>query len=203
MIDLYYAATPNGRKVKLFLEEAGIQYKIVPVDLAQREQFKPEFLAISPNNKIPAIVDDQPVGGGSPLSLFESGAILLYLAEKTGSFLPKKPRDREAALEWLFWQVSELGPMVGQANYFNNRAPEKLPHAIERYGKEIERLYNVLNKRLENRAFLADEYSIADIACYPFIAIHASYGQNLENFPGIKRWFNTISERPAVKRAYS
>ncbi len=202
MIDLYYAATPNGLKVKLLLEEVGVPYKIIPINLQKGEQFNPEFLAISPNNKIPAIVDHHPSDGGAPLSLFESGAILLYMAEKERRFLPAKPREMGPVFEWLFWQVSELGPMSGQLNYFNTRAPEKVPFAIERYKKEVERLYAVLERRLSAAEFLAGEYSIADIACYPWIALHASSGQDLNAFPNIKRWFGRISEREAVKRVY-
>ncbi|HUB92328.1 MAG TPA: glutathione S-transferase N-terminal domain-containing protein [Candidatus Saccharimonadales bacterium] len=203
MIDLYYAATPNGQKIKLFLEEAGLDYRIMPINLGKGDQFKPEFLKVSPNNKIPAIVDHEPTDGGEPISIFESGAILLYLAEKTGKFLPKGFREREEAMQWLFWQVAGLGPMAGQAGHFNTYATEKVPYAIERYKKEVTRLYGVMDRRLAGRKFLAGEYSIADIACYPWIVPHASHGQNLEDFPNLKRWFKEIASRPAVKRTYS
>ncbi len=199
MIDLYYAPTPNGLKIRLFLEEAGLAYRIVPVNLGKGEQFSPEFLSISPNNKIPAIVDHEPKDGRNPIQIFESGAILLYLAEKTGSFMPKEFRPREDALQWLFWQVGGLGPMAGQANHFNKYATEKVPYAIKRYTAEVLRLYGVLEKRLEGRKFIADEYSIADMACYPWIA---SYGQDLGSFPNIARWLKAIASRPAVKKAY-
>ncbi len=199
MIDLYFAPTPNGLKIRIFLEEAGLAYKTVPVNLGKGDQFKPDFLAISPNNKIPAITDHEPEDGGNPIHVFESGAILLYLAEKTGRFMPKGFRAREEALQWLFWQVGGLGPMAGQANHFNKYATEKVPYAIERYAKEVIRLYGVLEKRLEGRKFIAGEYSIADMACYPWIA---SYGQPLENFPNLARWKTEIASRPAVKKAY-
>ncbi len=202
MIDLYFAATPNGLKIKLFLEEAGIEYNTIPVNLGNGDQFKPEFLAISPNNKIPAIVDHDPRDGGSPISIFESGAILLYLAEKTGAFLPNELRAREEALQWLFWQVGGLGPMAGQVSHFSTYATEKMPYAIDRYRKEVNRLYGVINNRLEDRRFLAGEYSIADMACYPWIVPYASHGQSLEDFANLKRWFNAIAARPAVQKAY-
>ncbi|HJU71603.1 MAG TPA: glutathione binding-like protein [Paucimonas sp.] len=203
MIDLYFSPTPNGLKMKLFMEETGIAHRIIPIALSKGEQFAPEFLAISPNNKIPAIVDRAPAGGGAPISLFESGAILLYLAEKTGQLLPVDLRGRAEVLQWLFWQVGGLGPMAGQIGHFNVYAPEKVPYAIERYTKETGRLYGVLDKRLAEREFIAGAYSIADIASYPWIVPHRAHGQNLDDFPHLKRWFETIAARPATLRAYA
>jgi GST-like protein len=202
VIDLYFWATPNGLKVKLFLEEAGLPYRTVPVNIGKGEQFKPEFLAISPNNKIPAIVDHEPAGGGAPISLFESGAILLYLAEKTGRFIPADLRGRVEVLQWLLWQVAGLGPMAGQTGHFKVYAPEKVPYAIERYTKEVNRLYGVLNKRLADREFVAGAYSIADIACYPWIVPHKAHGQNLDDFSHLQRWFETVRARPATIKSY-
>jgi GST-like protein len=203
MIDLYYWTTPNGHKITLFLEEAGLPYAIHPVNLGRGHQFKPEFLAISPNNRIPAIVDQDLGDGGAPVPVFESGAILLYLAEKTGKFLPKDLRGRIAALEWLFWQVGGLGPMAGQNHHFKQYAPEKLSYAIERYVNETNRLYAVLNKRLSDRAFVAGEYSIADMASYPWIVPYENQGQKLTDFPHLERWFEAINARPATQRAYA
>ena len=202
MIDLYYWTTPNGHKITMFLEETGLPYKIVPVNISKGDQFKPEFLAISPNNRIPAIVDHTPKDGGKPISVFESGAILLYLAEKTGLFLYNDFRRKIEVIQWLFWQVGGLGPMAGQNHHFKQYAPEKLPYAIDRYVKETNRLYGVLNKRLADRAFVAGEYSIADMAAYPCIVPWKRQGQNLDNFPHLKRWFETIRARPATVRAY-
>ena len=202
MIDVYYWGTPNGLKIKLFLEEAGLPYRIIPVDIGKGEQFQPEFLKISPNNRIPAIVDTEPKGGGAPLSLFESGAILLYLAEKTGRFLPVDLRGRAKVLEWLFWQVGGLGPMSGQNGHFSAYAPEKIPYAIERYVKETNRLYGVLDRQLAGRDYIAGDYSIADMACYPWIVPYERYGQNLDDFPHLKRWFVALRERPATLRTY-
>ena len=204
MIDLHYWTTPNGHKVSLFLEEAGLPYKIFPVNIGQNDQFKPEFLKIAPNNRIPAIVDHQPADGGAPLSLFESGAILLYLAEKTGKFIPQDLRGRQVALQWLFWQMGGLGPIAGQNHHFNRFAKEKIPYAIKRYVDETARLYGVLNKQLDGRDFVAgSEYSIADMAIYPWIVSHTFQEQNLDDFPHIKRWFETIAKRPATQRAYA
>jgi GST-like protein len=203
MIDLYYWTTPNGHKITLFLEEVGIPYTIHPVNLSRGDQFKPEFLAISPNNRIPAIVDNDPGDGGVPVSVFESGAILVYLAEKTGRFLAPDLRGRMAALEWLFWQVSGLGPMAGQNHHFKQYAREKLAYAIERYVNETNRLYGVLNKRLADRAFVAGDYSIADMAAYPWIVPHEAQGQKLDDFLHLKRWFEAIKARPATLRAYA
>jgi GST-like protein len=202
MIELYYWPTPNGHKITMFLEEAGLDYQIVPVNIGTGDQFKPDFLKIAPNNRMPAIVDHAPRDGGAPISVFESGAILLYLAEKTGRFLSADARRRVATTEWLFWQMGGLGPMAGQNHHFSGYAPEKIPYAIERYVKETNRLYGVLNRRLEGRAFLADEYSIADMASYPWIAPYERQGQKLEDFPNLKRWFEAIAARPATIRAY-
>jgi len=204
MIDLYYWTTPNGHKISLFLEEAGLPYTVHAVNIGQGDQFKPEFLKISPNNRIPAIVDNEPVDGGAPLSVFESGAILLYLAEKTGQFLPKDLRGRQLALQWLFWQMGGLGPMAGQNHHFSQFAPEKIPYAIKRYVDETARLYGVLDKQLADKEFVAgSEYSIADMAIYPWIVSHQWQSQNLDDFPNVQRWFNRIKERPATVKAYA
>jgi GSH-dependent disulfide-bond oxidoreductase len=203
MIDLYFAATPNGLKARLFLEEAQLPYRLMPVSLSQGEQFKPAFLAISPNNKIPAIVDHEPTGGGAPITMFESGAIMLYLAEKTGRLIPADVRGRAEVLQWLFWQMAGLGPMAGQIGHFNVYAPEKVPYAIDRYTRETSRLYGVLNQRLEGRNFIAGDCSIADIACYPWIVPHQAHGQNLDDFPHLKRWFESMAVRPATLRTYA
>jgi GST-like protein len=204
MIELYYWGTPNGHKITLLLEEAGVPYEIRPVDITAGDQFKPEFLAISPNNRIPAIVDTQPADGGEPIPVFESGAILQYLATKTGKFLPDDPRTRTAVLEWLYWQVGGLGPMAGQNHHFGTYAPEKIPYAIDRYVRETARLYGVLDKRLDGREFIAGSaYTIADMACYPWIVPHERQGQNLADFPNLKRWFDAIAARPATIRAYA
>jgi GST-like protein len=204
MIDLYYAPTPNGQKLRLFLEEAGLAYRIVPVRLSAGEQHGATFRAISPNGKIPAIVDRAPADGGAPLPVFESGAILLYLAEKTGALLPHASRARGEALQWLFWQMAGLGPMAGQAGYFRVFAPEPVPHAIERYTRELTRLYGVLDRQLTGRDWIAgDDCSIADIACYPWIVPHRAHGQALEYFPQLARWFARMAARPATQRAYA
>jgi GST-like protein len=202
MIDLYFAATPNGLKARLFLEEAQLPYRVLPVSLGKGEQFKPEFLAISPNNKIPAIVDHEPAGGGAPISLFESGAIMLYLAEKTGKLIPQDAHGRAEVLQWLFWQMAGLGPMAGQIGHFNVYAPEKVPYAIDRYTRETSRLYGVLDRQLADRPFIAGEFSIADIACYPWIVPYEAHGQNLAEFPHLKRWFESMAARPATVRTY-
>ncbi|NHQ81430.1 thiol:disulfide oxidoreductase [Chromobacterium vaccinii] len=204
MIDLYYWTTPNGHKITIFLEEAGLPYRIEPVNISAGDQFKPDFLRIAPNNRIPAIVDHAPQGGGEPISLFESGAILLYLANKTGRFIPQDLRGRNEALQWLFWQMGGLGPMAGQNHHFTQYAPEKLPYAIDRYVRETARLYRVLDTHLsDGRDFIAGEYSIADMASYPWIVPHQRQQQNLDDFPSLKRWFDRIAERPAVQRAYA
>lgn len=203
MIDLYYWGTPNGHKISVFLEEAGVPYKLHPINIMKNEQFAPSFLAISPNNRIPAIVDQKPLDGGAPQSVFESGAILWYLADKFKRFLPEAPREKIVVSEWLFWQVGGLGPMLGQNHHFSQFAPEKVPYAIDRYVKETARLYGVLNKQLEGRDFIAGAYSIADMACYPWIVPHEKQGQKLDDFPNVKRWFTAISQRPAVIKAYA
>ncbi|MEI2581405.1 glutathione binding-like protein [Scytonema sp. PRP1] len=202
MISLYYWTTPNGHKITIFLEEVGLPYTIVPINIGVGDQFKPEFLKISPNNRIPAIVDHEPAGGGEPISVFESGAILLYLAEKTGKLIPSDLHQRVEVLQWLFWQMGGLGPMAGQNHHFSNYAPEKIEYAINRYVNETGRLYAVLDKRLSDREFVAGNYSIADIAAYPWIVPYESQSQKLEDFPNLKRWFETIKARPATIRAY-
>lgn len=204
MIDLHYWPTPNGHKITLFLEESGLDYRVHPVDITRGDQFQPAFLAISPNNRMPAIVDRAPADGAGPLSVFESGAILTYLADKTGRFIPAAPRDRLVVNEWLFWQVGGLGPMAGQNHHFSRYAPEKIPYAIERYVKETARLYGVLDRRLAGRAFIAgDDYTIADMACYPWIVPHAMQQQNLADFANLQRWYEAIAARPATARAYA
>lgn len=203
MIDLYYWPTPNGHKITLFLEETRLPYKLIGVNIGTGEQFKPDFLKISPNNRMPAIVDHAPAGGGKPISVFESGAILLYLAGKTGKFIPRDLRGQVEVLQWLMWQMGGLGPMLGQNHHFANYAPEKIPYAIERYVKETSRLYGVLNRRLADRAFVAGKsYSIADMACYPWL-IPDRQGQNMDDFPHLARWYAAIKARPATVRAYA
>ncbi|OKH33244.1 thiol:disulfide oxidoreductase [[Phormidium ambiguum] IAM M-71] len=202
MIELYYWTTPNGHKITLFLEEVGLPYNLIPINIGAGDQFKPEFLKISPNNRIPAIVDRQPADGGEAISVFESGAILLYLAEKTGKLIPADLRDRVEVLQWLFWQMGGLGPMAGQNHHFSQYAPEKIPYAINRYVNETGRLYAVLDKRLSDREFVAGEYSIADIAIYPWIVPYERQSQKLEDFPNLQRWFEAIQSRPATIRAY-
>lgn len=200
MIDLHYWPTPNGRKVTIMLEEVGLPYRIVPVNIGRGEQFSPEFLAISPNNRMPAIVDHDPEGGGAPINVFESGAILVYLAEKTGRFLPKDARGRAETMQWLFWQMAGLGPMAGQAHHFRIYSPEKIEYAIDRYTREVGRLYGVMDKRLADREYLAGDYSIADMASWPWVVPWKAQGQNLDDFPHLKRWFDAIQARPAVER---
>lgn len=202
MIDLYYWTTPNGHKITIFLEETSLKYTLKPVNIGAGEQFAPEFLAIAPNNRIPAIVDQRPDDGGEPLAIFESGAILEYLSEKTGKLIPGGLRERWDAIQWLHWQMGGLGPMLGQNHHFRKYAPETLPYAVERYTKEAERLYGVLDERLEDRPYIAGEYSIADIACYPWIVPYERQGMDLDSFPHVKAWFYLMHERPAVKRAY-
>lgn len=203
MIDLHYWTTPNGHKITLILEETGLEYRVHPVNIGRGDQFKPEFLAISPNNRIPAIVDRAPADGGEAISVFESGAILLYLADKTGRFIPQNIRGRTQAIEWLNWQIGGLGPMLGQNHHFSQYAPEKVPYAIDRYTRETARLYGVLDKRLSQHEFVASDYSIADMAAYPWIVPHEKQGQSLDDFPNLKRWFHHIAERPATQRAYA
>jgi GST-like protein len=204
MIDLYYWTTPNGHKVTMFLEETGLEYRIHPVNIGKGEQFTPEFLAISPNNRIPAMVDRAPPGGGEPVSVFESGAILLYLADKTGRFIPSDIRGRAEVLQWLFWQMGGLGPMAGQNHHFNNYAAEKIPYAIDRYVKETNRLYGVLDRQLAKGEFVAGSYSIADMAIYPWVF---STGRRepklLDGFAEVRRWHDAIKARPAVVAAYA
>ncbi|MBL8667856.1 MAG: glutathione S-transferase N-terminal domain-containing protein [Rhodospirillales bacterium] len=203
MIDLHFWPTPNGHKITMFLEEAALDYRIVPVNIGAGEQFRPEFLAISPNNRMPAIVDHAPADGGESIPVFESGAILVYLADKIGRFLPTETRGRKTVLEWLFWQVGGLGPMAGQNHHFVQYAPEKLPYAIDRYVSETNRLYGVLDRRLRGRAFIAgNDYSIADMACYPWIVPWKRQQQDLAGFPDLHRWFEAIRARPATVRAY-
>ncbi|WP_110647518.1 glutathione S-transferase N-terminal domain-containing protein [Salinicola peritrichatus] len=204
MITLYYWPTPNGHKITLFLEEAGLDYRLHPIDISAGDQFEPDYLDISPNNKMPAIVDDDPPDGGEPVSVFESGAILLYLAEKTGKFLPSDFRARKTVMEWLFWQMGGLGPMAGQNHHFGVYAPEKIPYAIDRYVNETNRLYGVLDRRLAERTFIAgDDYSIADMACYPWIVPWQRQRQNLDDFAHLRRWFDSVAQRPATQRAYA
>lgn len=204
MIDLYYAPTPNGHKITLFLEESGLPYRLHHVDMKSGDQFQPAFLAISPNNKIPAIVDTQPVDGGVPLSLFESGAILQYLAEKSGKLLSKELRARTRTLQWLFWQMAGFGPMLGQNHHFTHFAPQPVPYAIERFQQETKRLYGVLNVQLEKNAYLAGEhYSIADIATYPWVVAHERQRIDLAEYPAVQIWFERIRLRPATQRAYA
>lgn len=202
MIDLYYTTSPNGHKITLFLEEAQLQYRLIHVDISKGNQFHPDFLHISPNNKIPAMIDSSPEDGGKPLSLFESGEILLYLAEKSGKLLSGELRERHTTLQWLFWQVSGLGPMLGQNHHFNHVAPQTIPYAIERYQVETQRLYNVMNKRLEVSPWLGgDRYSIADIACWPWIHAHQRQRINLDTYPAVNNWYERIRTRPATERA--
>jgi GSH-dependent disulfide-bond oxidoreductase len=198
MIDLYFWTTPNGYKVTIMLAEIGTPYRVIPIDITAGDQFAPDFLKISPNNKIPAIVDrDGP--GGTPLPIFESGAILLYLAEKTGQFLPSDPRARTDVLQWLMFQMGGVGPMLGQAHHFRRYAPEQIPYAIERYTREAARLYGVIDRHLAEVEYLAGEYSIADIATFPWIRPHRWQGQELDGFPNLKRWYDSIKARPAVQ----
>ena len=203
MIDLYYWTTPNGHKITLFLEEAGLEYTVKPVNIGKGDQFDPAFLAFSPNNRIPAIVDHAPAGGGKPITVFESGAILLYLAGKIGKFIPKDLRGQVQTLEWVMWQMGGLGPMAGQNHHFMHYAPEKLAYAIDRYVRETNRLYAVLDKRLRKRDFIVGkQYTIADMASYPWV-IPARQGQNIDEFPALKRWKEAIAARPATVRAYA
>ena len=198
-IDLYYWPTPNGWKITIMLEECGLPYVMVPIDISRGEQFKPEFLAISPNNRMPAIVDhDGP--GGRPIAVFESGAILQYLGRKAGKLYPKDERSRVEVEQWLYWQMANLGPKSGEANHFRHYAAEKLPYAIERFGNEIKRIYGVMNRRLEDREFLAGRYSIADIACVGWTSRAERHGHDLSAHPNVRRWLATLLARPAVKR---
>ncbi len=203
MIDLYYWTTPNGHKVSILLEEAGLEYRVRPVHIGKGEQFAPEFLKIAPNNRIPAIVDHAPVDGGEPIALFESGAILEYLADKSGQFLPRETRARFEVLQWLYWQMGGVGPMAGQNHHFVRYAPEPIPYAIERYVKETARLYGVLDRQLAGREYVAGDYSIADMAIYPWAKLWEMQRQRLEDFPNMAAWLERIGARPAVQRAYA
>jgi GSH-dependent disulfide-bond oxidoreductase len=204
MIELYYWPTPNGHKITMFLEEAGLEYAVHPVDISAGDQFKPEFLAFSPNNRMPAIIDTRPSDAGTPLTVFESGAILVYLAEKIGKFLPAEPRARKTVLEWLFWQIGGLGPMAGQNHHFGIYAPEKIPYAITRYVNETNRLYGVLDRRLADNEFLGgSSYSVADMATYPWVVPWKRQQQDIDAFPNLRRWFNAIRNRPATIKAYA
>jgi GST-like protein len=204
MIELHYWPTPNGHKITMFLEEAELLYRIHPVDISAGDQFKPDFLRISPNNRMPAIVDPEPADGGEPISVFESGAILVYLAEKTGRLLPGDPRGRKTALEWLFWQVGGLGPMAGQNHHFVQYAAERTAYAMDRYVKETNRLYGVLDRRLADREFIVGgAYTIADIAAYPWVVPWKRQQQDLDAFPNLRRWFDAVRQRPATQRAYA
>jgi len=199
MIELHTWGTPNGRKVSIMLEEVGLAYDVRPVNIGKGDQFKPDYLVINPNGKIPTIVDREGPGG-KPVSVFESGAILIYLAEKTGKFLPAEPRARLQTLEWLMFQMGGVGPMFGQAHHFLRQAPEQIPYAIERYTKEVRRLYGVMDRRLGGAAFLAGEYSIADIATFPWVSRHEWHRVALDEFPNVARWYHAIAARPAVER---
>jgi GST-like protein len=203
MIELHSFPTPNGWKISIALEEMELPYEPHWVNIRTGEQFRPEFLAISPNNRIPAIVDRDPADGGPPVRIFESGAILLYLAEKSGRFLPRDARGRAEVTQWLFWQVGGLGPMLGQHGHFKLYAAEKIPYAIERYELETKRLYGVMDRRLADRAYLAGEYSIADMACWPWIVTHKAQGIDLAEFPNVRRWYDALKERPALRRGYA
>lgn len=204
MIDFYYWTTPNGHKVTLFLEEAGLEYKVCPINIGKGDQFNPEFLKIAPNNRIPAIVDNDPIGGGEAIALFESGAILEYLADKTSKFLAASGPKRYEALQWLYWQMGGFGPMLGQNHHFNKHAAEKVPYAIERYENESRRLYRILNEQLESKNFITgDDYTIADMACYPWALYADSQNVNLNDYPHVQAWIERIDERPATKAAYA
>jgi GSH-dependent disulfide-bond oxidoreductase len=200
MIDLYYWPTPNGWKISIALEEMELPYTVRYVNIGRGEQFAPEFLRISPNNRMPAIIDHEPADGGEPIAIFESGAILLYLAEKSGRFLPRDLRGRMQATQWLMWQVGGLGPMAGQAGHFRLYATEQVPYAIARYTDEVNRLFGVLDRRLAGREFIAGEYSIADMACWPWVLPHKRQGQKLEDFPDLQRWYEQLKQRPALRR---
>ncbi len=201
MIDLYFWPTPNGYKVTMMLEEVGLRYKVIPINIGKGDQFQPEFLKISPNNKMPAIVDHDVAG--EPLAMFESGAILMYLAEKTGKLMPADTRGKYYVLQWLMFQMGTVGPMLGQAHHFRRYAPEKLEYAINRYTNEAKRIYNVVDKRLAEAPYLAGDYSIADIATYPWLVPHSMQGQDLDEYPNLKRWFEAIRDRPATQRGFA
>lgn len=202
-IDLYYWPTPNGWKVTILMEELGVPYNIIPVNITRGEQFDPKFLQIAPNNRMPAIVDHAPLDGGNPITLFESGAIMEYLAEKHGRFIPHERRSKYEVLQWLYWQMAGLGPMAGQAHHFRQYAPEKIDYAIERYTNEVNRLYGVMNLRLSDRKYLGGDYSIADMAAWPWVSLYERQGQNIGEFPYLKRWFDTLKMRPAVQKGHT
>lgn len=200
MIELYSFPTPNGQKVSIALEELGLAYEIIPINIARGDQFDPSFLKISPNNRIPAIVDHDPADGGEPISIFESGAILVYLADKVGRLLPREPRPRSQVMEWLMWQMAGFGPMLGQLGHFRNYAPEKIEYAVGRYADEADRLYGLLDQRLDGREFVAGDYSIADIAIAPWVGFRGMHGIELERYPNVERWLQVLTARPAWKR---
>jgi GST-like protein len=200
---VFYWTTPNGHKITIYLEEVGLPYRLRPVNISTGEQFAAEYLAISPNNKIPALIDHEPPGGSGPLTMFESGAILIYLAERTGQLLPQATHARARVLQWLMWQMGAFGPMLGQNHHFSAYAPERIPYAIERYKKETMRLYRVLDRQLAGRQFIADEFSIADIAVYPWVVPHQRQQMNLDDFPHVRRWFHELAARDSVRRAYA
>jgi GST-like protein len=202
VIDLYYWPTPNGWKISIALEEMELPYEVIPVNIGRGEQFDPAFLAISPNNRMPAIVDHEPPVGGEPLSIFESGAILLYLAEKSGRFLPEDVRGRFEVTQWLMWQMGGLGPMLGQNHHFRIYAPEPLPYAVDRYTAEARRLYGVLDGQLEGREYICGDYSIADMACWPWIVPHERQGVSMGDFPNVGRWYEKMKTRPALQRGF-
>lgn len=202
MIDLYYWPTPNGWKISIALEEMGLDYNVIPVNIGRGDQFKDDFLKISPNNRMPAIVDHDPIGGGEPVSVFETGAILIYLAEKCGKFLPTDLRGRTEVMEWLMWQMGGLGPMLGQNGHFKFYAPETLPYAQERYTNEALRLFGVLDRRLEGRNYICGDYSIADMACWPWIITYKKQEIDIAKFPNLKRWYDLLKTRPALRKGY-
>ena len=203
MIDAYYWPTPNGWKISIALEEMGLAYRVIPVNIGKGEQFEPDFLKISPNNRMPAIVDHDPPGGGEPIAVFESGAILIYLAEKAGKFLPTALRPRMEVLEWLMWQMCGMGPMFGQSGHFKFYAPEQIPYAQNRYEQEMLRLYGVLDRRLAGRDFIAGDYSIADMACWPWVITYKRQNVDLDAFPNVKRWYKALQARPALRKGYA
>jgi len=202
MIDLYFWPTPNGYKISVMCEEVGLKYNVIPVNIGKGDQFKPEFLKISPNNKMPAIIDYE-APGGKPIAIFESGAILMYLAEKTGKLMPSDTRGKYNVIQWLMFQMGTVGPMLGQAHHFRRYAPEQLQYAIDRYTNEAKRIYNVIDKRVSEVPYLAGEYSIADIATYPWLVPHNMQGQNLDDYPNLKRWYEANRARPAVQRGFA
>ena len=202
MIDLYFWPTPNGWKISIALEEMGLEYKTVPVNIGRGEQFEPEFQAVSPNGRMPAIVDHQPMDGDQPFALAESGVILRYLAEKTGMFMPAERRKRYEAEQWLMWQMAHLGPMLGQHGHFALYAEDKIPYAIDRYRTEVLRLFKVLDKRLEDRVFICDEYSVVDMACWPWVVTYKSQKIDLGEFPNVRRWYDSLKSRPGLRRGY-